>query len=80
MLGLTRVGGKYYWLFGSLLEPEENTDTYVVHREGNIALTPLTLDMNAIGPRQDVDVDSLNRLVSELNAVLLRFRDLGNRT
>ncbi len=67
-------GGKYYWLFGSLIEPEENTDTYVVHKEGNIALTPLTLDMNAIGPRQEVDMNSLNRLVDILNTALLRFR------
>ncbi len=67
-------GGKYYWLFGSLLEPEENTDTYVVHKEGNIALTPLTLDMNAMGPRQEVDMDSLNRLVDVLNTALIRFR------
>ncbi|GAB6944060.1 5'/3'-nucleotidase SurE [Vulcanisaeta sp. JCM 14467] len=67
-------GGKYYWLFGSLLEPEKGTDTYVVHRERNIALTPLTLDMNAIGPRQEVDVDSLNSLVNVLNTALRQLR------
>ena len=67
-------GGKYYWLFGSLLEPEEGTDTYVVYRERNIALTPLTLDMNAIGPRQEVDMDSLNKLANALNIALTRLR------
>lgn len=56
-----------------MIEPEENTDTYVVHREGNIALTPLTLDMNAMGPRQEVGMDSLNRLVNALNTALPRF-------
>ncbi len=60
-------GGRYYWLFGSLIEPEEGTDTYVVHREGNIALTPLTLDMNAIGSRALVDEVSLRELVVRLN-------------
>ena len=68
-------GGKYYWLFGSLIEPEEGTDTYVVHKEGNIALTPLTLDMNAIGPREEVDVDNLNRLVDALNTALSQLRN-----
>ena len=68
-------GGKYYWLFGSLIKPEEGTDTYVVHSERNIALTPLTLDMNAIGPRQDVDIEGLNRLIESLNAVLVQLRN-----
>ncbi|WP_069806882.1 5'/3'-nucleotidase SurE [Vulcanisaeta thermophila] len=63
-------GGRYYWLFGSLIEPEPGTDTYVVHREGNIALTPLTLDMNALGPRVEVDVDGLVKLTDHLNSVV----------
>ena len=63
-------GGKYYWLFGSLIEPEEGTDTYVVHKEGNIALTPLTLDMNAIGPKPRIDENGINELISRLNTSL----------
>lgn len=63
-------GGKYYWLFGSLIEPEEGTDTYVVHKEGNIALTPLTLDMNAIGPKPRIDENAINELISRLNTSL----------
>ncbi|MFP3485089.1 MAG: 5'/3'-nucleotidase SurE [Vulcanisaeta sp.] len=63
-------GNRYYWLFGSLIEPEVDTDTYVVHKEGNIALTPLTLDMNAIGPRQRIDEALINELLLRLNTAL----------
>lgn len=69
----TRVdprGGKYYWLFGSLIEPEVDTDTYVVHREGNIALTPLTLNMNILGPKPNADLEAINELVLRLNDAL----------
>lgn len=42
-------GNKYYWLYGTLVEPEPGTDVYVVHREQAIAVTPLTLDLNLRG-------------------------------
>ncbi|MGC8607417.1 MAG: 5'/3'-nucleotidase SurE [Vulcanisaeta sp.] len=60
-------GNKYYWLFGSLIEPEPDSDTYVVHKENNIALTPLTLDMNALGPHTYTDLKVLNGLIDDLN-------------
>ncbi|MFB6491388.1 MAG: 5'/3'-nucleotidase SurE [Thermoproteus sp. AZ2] len=63
-------GGAYYWLYGELVEPEPETDVYVVHKEGNIALTPLTFNMNALGPRAEADLKTLGALVDELNRSL----------
>ena len=39
-------GKEYFWLYGHPKEPEPNTDVYVVFKEGNIAITPLKLDLN----------------------------------
>jgi len=35
-------GRKYYWMYGTLAEPEPGTDVYAVHVEKNIALTPIS--------------------------------------
>jgi len=42
-------GRKYYWLYGTLVEPEKGTDVYTVHVEKAIAITPLTLNVNTRG-------------------------------
>lgn len=39
-------GKKYYWLYGTLVDPEPNTDVYTVHVEKAVAITPLTLNLN----------------------------------
>ncbi len=60
-------GSPYYWLYGELVKAEPGTDVYVVHEEGNIALTPLSFNMNVLGPRPEPDLASLQRLVEVLN-------------
>ncbi len=35
-------GNKYYWMYGTMAEAEPGTDVYVVHVEGNIAVTPIS--------------------------------------
>jgi len=35
-------GNKYYWLYGTMADPEPGTDVYVVHVERNIAVTPIS--------------------------------------
>ena len=40
-------GKPYYWLYGEPVNPEPNTDVYVVHVEKGIAITPLVLDLSA---------------------------------
>ncbi len=67
-------GSRYYWLFGSLLEPIEGTDTYVVYKERNIAMTPLTLDMNVLTRPLNVDLDKVMRLCDRLNLVLKQVK------
>lgn len=39
-------GKEYFWLYGEPREPEHGTDVYTVFVEGNIAITPLRLDLN----------------------------------
>ncbi len=58
-------GREYYWLYGEPVEPEEGTDVYVVLKEKNIALTPLTLNLSPPSPTRAVE--SLLPLVDELN-------------
>ncbi len=38
-------GREYYWLYGVEIALEPNTDSYVVVYEGNIAITPLSLNI-----------------------------------
>lgn len=40
------MGEKYYWIYGEPTEIEPGTDVHVVFREGNIAITPLSLNIN----------------------------------
>jgi len=35
-------GNKYYWLYGTMAEPEPGTDVYAVHVEKAIAITPIS--------------------------------------
>lgn len=63
-------GVRYYWLYGRDLAPEPETDVYVVLKEGGIAITPLTLNLNAVDAHREVDIDSLNRMVEYINASL----------
>ncbi len=40
-------GKPYYWLYGVEAKAIPNTDVYAVHVEGCIAITPITIDVNA---------------------------------
>ena len=46
-------GKKYYWLYGTMVDPEPGTDIYAIHVEKAIAITPLTLDLNIHGSNWD---------------------------
>lgn len=61
-------GSTYYWLYGEMVKAEPGTDVYVVHEEGNIALTPLTFNMNVLGERPQVDIKGLEKLAKVLNS------------
>ena len=39
-------GKSYYWLYGEYIEPEPDTDAYVVLVEKGISITPLCLDLS----------------------------------
>lgn len=41
-------GKPYYWLYGVEAKALPNTDVYAVHVEGCIAITPITIDVNAV--------------------------------
>lgn len=40
------MGQKYYWIYGEPTEIEAGTDVHVVFKEKNVAITPLTLNIN----------------------------------
>jgi 5'-nucleotidase len=63
-------GNKYYWLYGTLVEPEPGTDVYVVYKERAIAVTPLTLDLNLRGERWKRTAEKLQPLLDEIRAEL----------
>ncbi|ABL87483.1 3'-nucleotidase / 5'-nucleotidase [Pyrobaculum islandicum DSM 4184] len=63
-------GAYYYWLYGVNLDPEPNTDVYVVLKEGNIAVTPLTLNLNVFDSERYVDLESLKELMELINSVI----------
>jgi len=43
-------GRSYYWLYGEYIEPEPDTDAYVVLVEKGISITPLRLDLSVRSP------------------------------
>ncbi len=47
------MGEKYYWIYGKPTEIEVGTDVHVVFEEGNIAITPLTLNLNIPVPNTE---------------------------
>lgn len=61
-------GRKYYWLYGKPVEPEEGTDVYVVVKEGNIAVTPISFNLY---PR---DSESVKETVKLIDAVTKRIK------
>lgn len=61
-------GRKYYWLYGTLVDPEPGTDVYTVHVEEAIAVTPLTLNVNLRG-------DAWRRAGEELEGLLEALQD-----
>lgn len=63
-------GVHYFWLYGKDLEPEQDTDIYVVLKEGNVAVTALTLNLNAVDAERAVDLHGLKNLVEHINGAL----------
>lgn len=63
-------GKKYYWLYGTLVDPEPGSDVYVVHVENAIAITPLSLDMNIPRDTWKSVTEKLRPIVSMLEAEL----------
>jgi 5'-nucleotidase len=57
-------GVSYY---GKDLEPERDADVYVVLKEGNIAVTALTLNLNVLDGEKAADLRSLKELVDYVN-------------
>jgi 5'-nucleotidase len=57
----------YFWLYGKDLEPERDTDVYVVLKEGNVAVTALTLNLNVLDGERAADLRSLKELVDYVN-------------
>lgn len=60
-------GVSYFWLYGKDLEPERDTDVYVVLKEENIAVTALTLNLNVLDAEKAADLRSLKELVDYVN-------------
>ncbi|MEZ0319143.1 MAG: 5'/3'-nucleotidase SurE [Pyrobaculum sp.] len=60
-------GVRYFWLYGRDVAPEPDTDVYVVVKEGDIAVTPLTLNLNALDTEKGVDSEALHSLISFIN-------------
>jgi len=63
-------GNKYYWLYGTLVDPEPGTDVYVVHKERAIAVTPLSLDLNLRGEQWENAGRKLSPLIDTIHAEL----------
>jgi len=63
-------GKKYYWLYGTLVDPEPGSDVYVVHVEQAIAMTPLSLNLNVTGKAWNSIVEELKPVVRMLEAEL----------
>jgi 5'-nucleotidase len=63
-------GVSYFWLYGKDLEPERDTDVYVVLKERNIAVTALTLNLNVLDGERAADLRSLKELVDYVNQLI----------
>ncbi|ALL01018.1 stationary phase survival protein SurE [Pyrodictium delaneyi] len=63
-------GKKYYWLYGTLVDPEPGSDVYVVHVEQAVAITPLSLNLNVTGEAWSRIVEELKPVVRMLEAEL----------
>jgi 5'-nucleotidase len=61
-------GKKYYWLYGKPVEPEEGTDVYIVIKEGNIAVTPISFNL------YPTSEDSVKETVKLIDSVSRRIR------
>ncbi|MEB3757467.1 MAG: 5'/3'-nucleotidase SurE [Desulfurococcales archaeon] len=52
-------GKKYYWLYGKPVEPEEGTDVYVVIKEGNIAVTPISFNLYPLDQQSIAEAENI---------------------
>ena len=60
-------GNPYFWVYGTPSDPEYGTDVYTVLVEKNIAITPLTLNMNVVGRGK---IHGLKGLIEAVERVL----------
>jgi 5'-nucleotidase len=63
-------GRKYYWLYGTLVEPEPGSDVYVVHVEKAIAITPLSLNVNIRGVEAEKVKDYMEAMAAAVQETL----------
>ncbi|MCE4615356.1 MAG: 5'/3'-nucleotidase SurE [Desulfurococcales archaeon] len=67
-------GKKYYWLYGKPVEPEEGTDVYVVIKEGNIAVTPISFNLY---PKRTESIEETVKLIDAVSwRIKQRFKHL----
>ncbi|ABM80919.1 5'/3'-nucleotidase SurE [Hyperthermus butylicus] len=63
-------GRKYYWLYGTLVEPEPGSDVYVVHVEKAIAITPLSLNVNVKEGEWAAVVENIKPMIQAAESAL----------
>jgi len=63
-------GAAYFWPYGEPPSPGPETDVYVVLKEGNVAVTPLALNLDALGNGQRARREELKALIDYVNAHL----------
>jgi len=61
-------GGSYFWLYGTPSKFEEGTDVYTLKVEKNIAITPITLNLNVT--RSTLNKATFKDLLDRVNKVL----------
>jgi len=61
-------GNKYYWMYGTMAEPEPGTDVYTVYVEGNIAITPISLDSLIENDYVEKYHEYFEKMLDELNS------------
>jgi len=65
-------GNKYYWLYGTMADPEPGTDVYVVHVEKNIAVTPISFKCLESTQAYEENRDYFDGLIDAMEGALRR--------
>ena len=65
------LGRRYFWLYGKPVEPEKDTDVYVILVEGNIAVTPISFNLY---PMSEKPVHELQRIIDNVESRVPRHK------